>query len=326
MRKPPSPSRSNNALQPHHPHHHHHYHHGEKKSFGVVRTLLYLVGFGCFVHVVFVGPPTAPTQSSDNDDDSSSSSNTATRTTQNNQQVVDKLTQMLDDPLDDFADGIIDEYTTADDERGQTTDDDDAKLPSLHVTGGDPVIETDDPDKDGCPDLSKIYAETSKYKREFQTAFPVEVPKTPVDDWDAVQCTKIPKNCDLTNTTWGNPFIMVSFGRAGTTSTWDIVAGLTGEYIPSASEDCGRDKSEARAFFARQNQTEHGKCWLKRLLCNKQLSVKKAFKKGYGKASIFGTKWKPWHLGFNTTQAREVRYTQKRPAKAVCNYMEMRSH
>ena len=35
-------------------------------------------------------------------------------------------------------------------------------------------------------------------------------------------------------------------------------------------------------------------------------SNKQAYKKGYGMASMFGTKWKPWHQGFNTTQAREA--------------------
>ena len=288
MRKPPTPSRSSNSLQPHH---------GDKKSFNVVRTLLYIVGFGCFIHVMFVGPPSPP-----KDD---SSSYTAAQKSYGNQ-VIDKLAAMLDDPMDDFASHIIDEYT--DDEQGAMSNGDAAKNPPPleKPTSGDHVINFNDTDKDGCPDLSKIYEQTSIYRREFQAVFPVEVPKTPVEDWDSVQCSNIPKNCDLKNTTWGFPFIMVSFGRAGTTSTWDIIAGLTGEYIPKASEDEGRDKGEARAFFAGQNQTEHGKCWLERLLCDKQAIVKKAYKRGLGKSSIFGTKWKPWHQGFNTTQAREA--------------------
>uniref|UniRef100_A0A7S3LC50 Uncharacterized protein n=1 Tax=Amphora coffeiformis TaxID=265554 RepID=A0A7S3LC50_9STRA len=293
MRKPSSPSRSNNSLQPHH-------HHGDKKSFNVLRTLLYLVGFGCFIHVMFVGPPTAPK--------GDSSSDIVGKRAQGSQ-VMDKLAAMLDDPLDDFTDHLIDEYTDryTDGEHGITSNDGvDKTAPDLPTSGDITIGKEDDTGKDTCPDLSKIYERTSIYKRDFQALFPVEVPKTPVEDWDAVQCSNIPKNCDLSNTTWGFPFIMVSFGRAGTTSTWDIIAGLTGEYIPNASEDEGKDKAAARAFFASQNQTEHGKCWLERLLCNKQRIVKKAYKDGLGKSSIFGTKWKPWHQGFNTTQAREA--------------------
>jgi len=218
---------------------------------------------------------------------------------------MDRLAARLDDPLDDFAEHLIDEYT--DEEQGTTSDDGvDKKPPDLQMKNGTNNVKTDDVGKNGCPDLSKIYERTSVYRRDFQALFPVEVPKTPVKDWDAIQCSNIPKNCDLKNTTWGFPFIMVSFGRAGTTSTWDIIAGLTGEYIPNASEDEGKDKAAARAFFAKQNQTEHGKCWLERLLCDKQRIVKKAYKDGLGKSSIFGTKWKPWHQGLNTTQAREA--------------------
>jgi hypothetical protein len=148
-------------------------------------------------------------------------------------------------------------------------------------------------------------AEYQVMVKEFHRTFPVEVGK-PETDWSKVKCKYYVPGCDLKNTTYGHPFLMMSFGRAGTTSTWDIVAGLTGEYIPRATEDMGRDKGEGRAFMAAQDQDEHGKCWLERLLCTKQKEAKRAFKKGLGKSSIFGAKWKPWHQGFNTTVSREA--------------------
>jgi hypothetical protein len=156
-----------------------------------------------------------------------------------------------------------------------------------------------------CPKRARIKKTTVNYTDEFDRDFPVKVPYDPVDDWNAIPCSDMPPECNLHDTTYGHPFIMISFGRSGTTSTWDIIAKLTGsEFIPHASEDAGQDKSDAIEFFANLNHTEHGKCWLERLLCQKQDIARQEFKNGKGKASMFGTKWKPWHVGLNTTQAR----------------------
>mmetsp|Transcript_9796 Transcript_9796/g.18763 ORF Transcript_9796/g.18763 Transcript_9796/m.18763 type:complete len:477 (-) Transcript_9796:758-2188(-) len=156
-----------------------------------------------------------------------------------------------------------------------------------------------------CPHIH-LKKSTKVYKEQFLKDFPVQVPTTIPKDWDSIPCSDIPDTCDLTNTTFGHPFLMISFGRSGTTSTWDILAGLTGDYIPRATEDMGRDKKESVAFFQARNQTEHGKCWLGRLLCQKQAQNIRAYHKGYGLASVYGSKWKPWHLGLNTTQARQA--------------------
>ena len=157
-----------------------------------------------------------------------------------------------------------------------------------------------------CPPKARLKTTTKGYTDQFERDYPVKVPIEPVVDWGSIPCSNMPPKCNLQDTTYGNPFLMVSFGRSGTTSTWDIIAALTGDYIPHASEDMGQDKTDAAKFFAGLNHTEHGKCWLERLLCQKQAIARKAYKKGKGKASMFGSKWKPWHVGLNTTLAREA--------------------
>ena len=216
------------------------------KQHMMAKTVFYIVGFGCFLHVLFVPPPKPPA------------------VIMQQQSSRETSTTFHYDPAASAAAA--------------------ARL---------------------CPEV-KVKAKTSLYRQEFEKVFPVAVPFETVDDWDSIPCANITQTCDLTNTTFGNPFIMISFGRSGTTSTWDIIAGLAGEYIPRATEDMGSSKGEARAFFEAQNQTEHGKCWLERLLCEKQEDVIKAYQDGMGKASIFGSKWKPWHEGLNSTQARQA--------------------
>lgn len=243
-----------------------------KKSFRVASSLLYLIGFVCFLHVVFVGPPKTTTKSGESGD-----IYTAAQT------GGKKDDELL------FNDDHVSEDQPEPTDKERDTDKKQGKKIDLNAP---------------CPPPGK--EEKSIYKKEFEKHYPVEEPYDRTQDFDSIPCSNIPKNCDLTDTRWGHPFLMISFGRSGTTATWDIVAGLTGEFIPSASEDMGRDKGESVRFFASQNQTEHGKCWLQRLLCDKLRIVKKAKRDGYGKASIYGSKWKPWHLGFNTTLSREA--------------------
>eukprot|EP00977_Amphora_coffeiformis_P021830 scaffold9946_cov188-Amphora_coffeaeformis.AAC.14 len=212
----------------------------------VAKTFFYFVGFGCFLHVLLVPPPKAPT-------------------------------------------AITQPQTSR--ETSTTFQYDPAASASAAARF--------------CPEV-KVKTKTSLYREKFEKIFPVEIPMETVDDWDSIPCTNIIPTCDLKNTTFGYPFLMISFGRSGTTSTWDIIAGLTGEYIPRATEDMGRSKEEARDFFEGQNQTEHGKCWLERLLCAKQEDVRKAYQDGMGRAGIYGSKWKPWHEGLNSTQARQA--------------------
>lgn len=283
----------------------------------ISKVLLYLLGFGCFLHVLLVRPPQVvllPSSSSSDDGISgqdlkeayhkqaillrngnvgASSSNWQLKTLEGGITDMDAAFSM--DTLTD--DDNVDHH----DEPKVPTN-----LPPLSIQTAKTTNSTTTT-RASCPATSLI-PKKSRYRIEFEKSFPVQVPYTPVDDWDAISCAKIPKSCNLTDhDQWGHPFLMISFGRSGTTSTWDIVAGLTGEYIPHASEDEGRDKGEGRAFFEAQSQNgEHGKCWLQRLLCEKQRVVKKAYKDGLGKASLYGTKWKPWHQGLNSTQAREA--------------------
>ena len=265
---------------------------------------MYMIGFGCFLHVVFIGPPKVSTSGLTDDELSSDSGgSTAVVATKNPVATPSNVDKNDANNQDD------DQVVVVDNEKPRL-----GRPPyvaPLPPPAASPVTapasdaqQQQQPEAPCSPE--SLQHKKTMYRTAFEEEFPVKVPYTNVTDWDAVPCSNIPKNCNLKDPKWGNPFILISFGRSGTTSTWDIIAGLTGEYIPNASEDEGKDKGAARAFFASQNQTESGKCWLQRLLCEKQQGVKKAWKQGLGKSSMYGTKWKPWHQGLNTTQAREA--------------------
>jgi hypothetical protein len=259
-----------------------------KKPLRVATTLLYVIGFVCFLHVVFVGPPKTNTTSGGSEDANVSGSGKP------------DLEQLFND--DQIEEPMEDQLRDQIKERLEQTKDNRRNITTFSTAPATQPAKKIDLNAT-CPEKKE---EKSIYRKEFEKHYPVEEPYDRNQDFDSIPCSNIPKNCDLTDTRWGNPFLMISYGRSGTTSTWDIIAGLTGEYIPGASEDMGRDKGESVQFFARQNKTEHGKCWLHRLLCDKLAIVKRAKKKGLGRASIYGSKWKPWHLGFNTTLSREA--------------------
>ncbi len=77
------------------------------------------------------------------------------------------------------------------------------------------------------------------------------------------------------------PVLLITKGRAGSTSTWMTLASLMGGGCP-AKEHTGSDPTAQRQFFSRHKTGN----WLPALLCMQQ----KRYKKG-----IVGTKWKPFY-------------------------------
>lgn len=128
--------------------------------------------------------------------------------------------------------------------------------------------------------------------------------------WNSVPCpgnTQPWHNCDLTETYYGIPVILISFGRSGSTVTWDTMTTLASPRRgQKSSESTGRNTHTSLEPLIRMNQTEHGKCWMQRILCDHQEENRKLTKAGKGKSKIIGTKWKPFLVAFNHTKSREA--------------------
>jgi hypothetical protein len=102
----------------------------------------------------------------------------------------------------------------------------------------------------------------------------VELPPT---DWEAIHCvgtTKRWHTCDLTDLQWGVPAILVSFGRSGSSVSWDLLTAL------ASPEDSGqlnveRTGSGQTGALDRLHEFphEHGKCWLERIMCTLQTKI-----------------------------------------------------
>ena len=263
-----------------------------------VPRVFFLLGLGCLVRFLLVAPPVIIVPIAAETREVQEFSKRGIVVNDNKNDEVDALEGIMD---------TVEHEEEEEEEQEETAIAVEATTAATTATATVASTTTVTTNTSSCPHIH-LKQSTKAYKEQFLRDFPVQVPNTEEEEmnWKDVPCSNIPDTCDLTNTTFGHPFLMISFGRSGTTSTWDILAGLTGDYIPRATEDMGRDKKESVAFFAKRNQTEHGKCWLERLLCQKQAENIQAYHNGRGLASVFGSKWKPWHLGLNTTQSRQA--------------------
>ena len=86
------------------------------------------------------------------------------------------------------------------------------------------------------------YKEVAAYltKKSNYSHFLKPIPRVDLQpiDWDAIDCvgtTKKYHTCNLTDTQWGIPVILVGFGRSGSSVTWDVLASLTSYPTPGQS-------------------------------------------------------------------------------------------
>jgi len=77
------------------------------------------------------------------------------------------------------------------------------------------------------------------------------------------------------------PYILMSLGRSGTSSTAQVIGSLTG-YDTPCQEYTGKDTHDSKLFFNQNTGTK----WLTTYLCEMQ--------KKYKKAAVIGFKWKPY--------------------------------
>lgn len=115
-----------------------------------------------------------------------------------------------------------------------------------------------------------------------------------VIDFDEMDCygSNQEQKCDLRERELGIPTILITFGRSGSSVTWDTVASL-------ASDGHGQKGVEATGSGAGQSMKvltrypyEHGKCWLERILCDLQGANRRKKENRKKISTIYGTKWK----------------------------------
>ena len=132
-------------------------------------------------------------------------------------------------------------------------------------------------------------------------------------DRDGISCMHDggDQQCDLSDSRWGIPTLLISFGRSGSTVTWDTLAALAANssYYQRSTEDMGKSKEATVRFFDDINPREHGKCALERVLCARQLENRKRIENKQirdGSVSIYGTKWKPYFESFGHLKSRQA--------------------
>ncbi|KAL7533739.1 hypothetical protein ACHAXR_005415 [Thalassiosira sp. AJA248-18] len=84
------------------------------------------------------------------------------------------------------------------------------------------------------------------------------------------------------------PYILVTLGRSGSGSTWQVIGNLTGYEMPS-HEYTGGGPAKTEEFFQKIGGDDDR--WLLRYLCSKQLI--------FPEAGVVGFKWKPFDTIFS---------------------------
>ena len=87
------------------------------------------------------------------------------------------------------------------------------------------------------------------------------------------------------------PVILMTLGRSGSSSTWQVMGNLTG-YVTSAREYTGKDSAQANIFFESVNKGRSGSNgnWALKYMC--------AMQHQYPDAGVVGFKWKTFHDSF----------------------------
>ena len=88
------------------------------------------------------------------------------------------------------------------------------------------------------------------------------------------------------------PYILMSLGRSGSGSTWQVIGSLSGMETPS-HEYTGSGTERSIEFFKEKGDDDK---WLLKYLCRKQ--------RKYPNAGVVGFKWKPYEPIFNAPAAQ----------------------
>ena len=92
------------------------------------------------------------------------------------------------------------------------------------------------------------------------------------------------------------PMILMSLGRSGTASTYQIISALSGNETSRIYEYTGGSTEKSRHFFRNMvDETDMNADWLIKYLCHEQ--------KRYPKAGVVAFKWKPYETLFEEEKA-----------------------
>ena len=123
--------------------------------------------------------------------------------------------------------------------------------------------------------------------------------------WNNISCPSIVQTfantCDLTDYTWGVPVILLSYGRSGSSVTWDTLSNLVGGPRPQKAREETGANPKATLRLLDEHGTEHGKCWIEGILCRLQAEAK-----AKGRRGIYGTKWKPYASSLRHERAQQA--------------------
>ena len=152
------------------------------------------------------------------------------------------------------------------------------------------------------PDLQEVLAESKRdnmtirfsnesWVLDWRLVRPAKRAQKPVRniDWSQVECpdsTEKWETCDLSDDRWGVSVVLISFGRSGSSITWETMSNLASERGQPAREDIGGSSTSAFKELNSIRPEEHGKCWLERILCRHQYNNRVAIQQGEGKAEV----------------------------------------
>jgi hypothetical protein len=128
-----------------------------------------------------------------------------------------------------------------------------------------------------------------------------------VDGNDTTGGTSSSRSCDLIDDKWGTPTILISLGRSGSSATWQIMSGMTGNHTFRATEDTGSSTEKSNRLFDDflENETD-GKCWIQDFLCRHQEENRDRERDGLPMAGLYGFKWKPYASTFGSIRSIEA--------------------
>ena len=123
------------------------------------------------------------------------------------------------------------------------------------------------------------------------------------EDDDLLDCgIKIVRDSSL-----GTPTILISLGRSGSSATWQLMSAMMGNHTFEATEDTGSSTEKSLDIFNNIfNQSLHGKCWIRQLLCTHQHHNRQRRDDGQSMAGIYGFKWKPYFITFGSNKSIEA--------------------
>ena len=108
------------------------------------------------------------------------------------------------------------------------------------------------------------------------------------------------------------PYILMSLGRSGSGSTWQVIGNLTGTETPK-DEYTGSDRSASKQFFNAHGDDDK---WLMQYLCKKQ--------KTYHNAKVVGFTWKPYMPVINAPAARAGLETMSKLKEPMIKVVRLR--